>query len=817
MKRLPVSGIIVFFTIILYCNNIRAQLYGANTLAVFTTTFSNDSLILHNSDPDHNAFDPVLLISKNPTTCNGSEGSIVFGGLTPNTSYQVSYNHDGVTIGPVTMVSDAAGELTIAGLNKGAYDSFIFNSSSGNTQLLNGTNLSDPNIIPIFGTFASVCEGDQPPPLPLASTNGIPGTWSPAVVDNRNSGSYTFTPAPGTCGRPITINIVVRRRTVPVFSFGTSLTFCQGASVTVPVLPNTSLDPITGTWNPAVVDPNNSGTYAFTPTSGGCVTGTTFTVTVNPNITPTFSFGATATICEGDAVVVLPNTSLNGITGTWNPAMVSNTASGTYTFTADPGQCAPSITYTVTVNPRTTPTFIFGTSLTICSGGTVPVLPTTSDNVNGITGSWSPAVVSNTASGTYTFTPSSNPCAPPVTFTVTVNPNVTPSFTFGASAIVCENDPVVTLPNTSVNNVIGAWAPAVVSNTASGTYRFTPDAGQCATPVTYTVTVFPKTTPTFSFGPTLTICSGEPVPVLPTTSDNAVNPVTGTWSPAVVSNTSSGTYTFTSSTNPCAPQVTFTVTVNPIVTPSFSFGTSQSVCINDPAPLLPTGSVNGITGTWSPAVVDNQNSGTYTFTPDPGQCAVSTTFTFQVNPIPSIINSIEKDTSIYDGTVLPEYAFTVNDPAGDIRWSNSNSLIGLDASGTGRIPSFKAVNMTYLPVSATVTATPFINGCSGTTSQSFKITVLPLAKEVFVPNVFSPNGDGKNDQLFIYSNYIVTVQMHIFNQWGEQIAMLNSTNQGWDGKYKGTSQPVGVYMYVLKALLKDGRNVNMKGSITIIR
>lgn len=790
MKRcLPVSCIIIFFTITLCCNYSLAN------------------------EPDNNAFDPVLSISKNPTTCNGSEGSIVFSSLTPNTSYQVSYNHDGVTIGPLTIVSDATGELSLTGLNKGEYSNFVFNSSSGNTQLLNGTDLSDPKIIPLFGSFAAICAGDVAPSLPAMSNNSIPGTWSPSVVDNQNSGTYTFTPAPGTCGKTVTVNIVVTQKEVAVFPFGTSLLFCTGGTATVPLLPNTSTNSITGTWNPAVVDPNNSGTYVFTATSPGCVTGTTFTVTVNPTITPAFSFSPTASICEGDAVVTLPNTSLNGITGTWSPAVVSNTANGTYTFTADAGQCATPVTYTVTVTPKTTPTFSFGTSLTICSGGTVPAaLPTTS--TNGISGTWTPAVVSNTASGTYTFTPSSNPCSPPVTFTVTVNPIVPPSFTFGASAIVCEGDPVVTLPNTSVNGITGTWSPAVVSNTASGTYTFTPDPGQCATPATYTVTVFPKTTPTFSLSPTLTICAGGTVPVLPTTSNNGL---IGTWTPAVVSKTASGTYTFTSSTNPCAPAVTFTVTVNPVVTPTFSFGASQSVCINDPAPVLPAVSVNGITGTWSPAVVDNQNSGTYTFTPDAGQCAVAATFTYQVNPIPSITNSIEKDTSVYDGTVLPQYNFTVNDPAGAIRWANSNALVGLGTSGTGAIPSFTAVNMTYLPVTAIVTATPFINGCSGTTSQSFKITVLPLSKEVFVPNVFSPNGDGKNDQLFIYSNYIVTVEMHIYNQWGEHISTLNSTNQGWDGKYKGTFQPVGVYMYVLKALLKDGRKVNLKGSITLIR
>jgi hypothetical protein len=49
------------------------------------------------------------------------------------------------------------------------------------------------------------------------------------------------------------------------------------------------------------------------------------------------------------------------------------------------------------------------------------------------------------------------------------------------------------------------------------------------------------------------------------------------------------------------------------------------------------------------------------------------------------------------------------------------------------------------------------------------------------------------------------------------MATLTGTNQGWDGKYKGVAQPVGVYLYVLKGVLKDGRTVRMKGSITLIR
>ena len=181
-----------------------------------------------------------------------------------------------------------------------------------------------------------------------------------------------------------------------------------------------------------MVDNQNYGEYTFTPNPAQCAISTTVEVYVIPNITPRFNFGTSLTICAGGTVPVLPGYSNEGLTGTWSPAVVSTTASGVYTFTADAGQCAVPATFTVTVNPTITPAFTFGSSLTICNGSVVPTLPTTS--TNGISGAWSPSVVSNTTSGVYTFTADAGQCAVPATFTVTVNPTITPSFSFGSSS-----------------------------------------------------------------------------------------------------------------------------------------------------------------------------------------------------------------------------------------------------------------------------------------------------------------------------------------------------------------------------------------------
>src|SRR5690606_31224065 len=120
---------------------------------------------------------------------------------------------------------------------------------------------------------------------------------------------------------------------------------------------------------------------------GQCATSATMTVTVDSQITPTFA--QVAPICSGGSFT-LPNTSDNGYTGTWAPA-INNAATTLYTFTPTAGQCVTTTTMTVTVDPQITPTFTQVAA--ICSGGSF-TLPTTSDN--GFTGTWSPAI-NNTA------------------------------------------------------------------------------------------------------------------------------------------------------------------------------------------------------------------------------------------------------------------------------------------------------------------------------------------------------------------------------------------------------------------------------------
>ncbi|MNK31437.1 hypothetical protein D3C87_498730 [compost metagenome] len=399
-----------------------------------------------------------------------------------------------------------------------------------------------PTVTPAFNQIPAICSGGSFT-LPATSTNGISGTWTPAV-NNTATTTYTFTPNSGSCGATtVTMTVTVNSSsTIPAFNQVPVI--CPGASFT---LPTTSTNGISGTWSPAV---NNTATttYTFTPAAGQCASTTTMTVSVNNTLT-TPSFNQVPAFCPG-ASFTLPTTSTNGINGTWSPA-VNNTATTTYTFTPAAGQCASTTTMTVSVNNTlTTPSF--NQVPAICPGGTF-TLPTTS--TNGINGTWSPAV-NNTVTTTYTFTPAAGQCASTTTMTVTVNTVLTtPSF--NQVPAICSGG-TFTLPTTSTNGINGTWSPAV-NNTVTTTYTFTPAAGQCASTTTMTVDVNTGVIP--SFTPIAAICSGGTI-TLPAFSNDGIS---GTWSPAV-NNTVTTTYTFTPTSGQCVQTVTMTVAVNAVNT-----------------------------------------------------------------------------------------------------------------------------------------------------------------------------------------------------------------------------------------------------------
>jgi hypothetical protein len=525
-----------------------------------------------------------------------------YGGTSPSYQWKVNGNNVGTNSPSYTTTTLTDGSTISCVMTSNAVCAFPATVTS------NVVNIAVSGLItPGFTQIPAVCSG-QSFSLPSSSDNGITGIWTPALNTTATT-TYTFTPDSGQCASTTTMTVTVNNVT-PAFTQISAV--CLGQSF---ALPTTSNNGIIGAWSPAI---NNTATttYTFTPNAGQCASTVTMTVAVNTgNVVPTFT--QVAPVCPGQTFV-LPAASNNGITGTWSPG-VNNTATTTYTFTPNAGQCTSTTTMTVTVNTNSVLP-AFSQVAAICPGQTF-VLPAASNN--GITGTWSPGV-NNTTTTTYTFTPNAGQCASTTTMTVTVNTNsVLPAFS--QVAAICPGQTFV-LPSISNNGITGTWSPGV-NNSATTTYTFTPNAGQCASEVTMTVTVNTgNVVPAFT--QVEAICSGQ-IFVLPTTSNNGV---TGTWSPAV--NTMATTiYTFTPNTGQCASTTTMTVAVNNSTLPTF---TQVAAICSGQSFTLPATSNNGISGTWSPAI-NNTITKTYTFTPNVGQCASTTTMTVTVNASNSII------------------------------------------------------------------------------------------------------------------------------------------------------------------------------------
>ena len=343
-----------------------------------------------------------------------------------------------------------------------------------------------------------------------------------------------------------------------------------------------------------------------------CGDPSTQSVTINVIDGTTPLFDQVPQICQGDTLNSLPSTSIEGISGAWAPAL-DNTSTTTYNFTPDTGQCASDTTMTIVVEQTTTPSF---TQIDpICEGDTFTI-PSTSNE--GITGNWSPAV-DNALTTEYTFAPTAGQCASNATMTVVVEQATTPNFT--QLEPVCNGNSFI-LVSTSNEGISGTWSPAI-NNTLTTEYTFTPDPGQCALSATMTVVIEAITTP--SFAAIDSVCEGDTINELPTSSNEGI---TGNWSPAL-DNTLTTTYTFTPDPNQCASTANTIITV--IANSSSNFNQLDPICEGDTF-TLPSTSNEGITGTWSPAV-DNALTTEYTFAPTAGQCATEAVMTVTVIPL----------------------------------------------------------------------------------------------------------------------------------------------------------------------------------------
>jgi gliding motility-associated-like protein len=503
----------------------------------------------------------------------------------------------------------------------------------------------NPEVTPLFEPIDPVCQYSVPPELPAVSTNGITGTWEPPTINTDEEGTftYTFTPDnPEQCAIETTIEVVIVEEILPEFDpIGP---FCQYS--TAPELPDISLNAITGYWDPPEISTDEPGifTYTFIPDDPSqCAIETTMDVTIDPEIVP--QFDPVDPMCQYADPPVLPNISLNGITGNWDPPLISTDEAGTFTYTFipdDPSQCGTETTMDVTIDPEMLP--VFEPIDPVCQYSVPPELPAVS--TNGITGTWDPPVINTDEEGTftYTFTPD-NPeqCAIETNIEVVIVEEILPEF--DPIGPFCQYSITPELPGISLNGITGYWDPPEISTDEAGTFTYTfipDDPSQCAIETTMDVTIDPEIVP--QFDPVDPMCQYADPPVLPNIS---LNGITGNWDPPLISTDEAGTFTYTfipDDPSQCGTETTMDITIDDEILPVFD--SIAPMCIYSDPPALQEVSNNGITGYWNPPVIETSIPGTkiYIFTPDPDQCALEQTLEITIHELP-VCGIIGSDTA----------------------------------------------------------------------------------------------------------------------------------------------------------------------------
>lgn len=707
----------------------------------------NDTVFVNNSGENFKAYFAITeqpaFIFENPTTCDGSEGSITISNLNANSVYLFSYSDDGDTIGPNSITADENGNYLISDLNAGIYSDFNFIINNCTTTSNISINLTDPIVNPPTSVGnQTVCEASPIQTLTANATtsDGSIIVWYDAEID----GNIITNPTLETVGsityyaeaQNETSNCISSTRTAVTLTINpapnaptgeTTQTICSPLAV-IFTLNNLIVNGANLQWYadlegtiplPSDTPLANNTTYYVTQTVDGCESNEYLAVLVilNQFVTPTFAFESELTICENENVPVLELISTNGIEGSWNPSSIDSTQDGMYTFFPT-DECATSFTLTVTITSPAIPTFNFENEITICTVAQAPILPIT-DN-NGISGEWSPAVISEENGNTYTFTPNENQCAD-----------------------------IFTL------NVI--------------------------------ISLFPS--PVFNFGNTITICSGDDVPVLPEVDNNGIN---GFWNPAVIDNTAGNTYAFIVNDSECASNFTLVVTVNQPTTPTFSL--PESVCFNSESFSLPTISDNGIEGVWNPSEINTTQEINYIFTPNSTFCADEITTSFIIIDEFSI-SFVEK---CENNEFSVEAIIDENIVGTNYVWMNENNqTIGSNSPFLNVTQYIRSTTETEtFPLNFSVTVTNS-DGCISSQSLSIENIFCGIQKGI------SPNGDNLND--FFDLALLDVEKLSIFNRYGRKVYSLNNYTNQWYGQTDdGKELPSATYYYVIE--FKNGES-----------
>ena len=718
-----------------------------------------------------------------------------------------------------------------------------------------------PNPSPGTNGTASLCANATSVNL-FDSLGGAPdagGTWSPVltsgtgVFDPAVDAAGTYTYSINDCsGNPQTADVIVTIIALPNTGSNGAISLCTTDPATDLFNQLGGSPDVGGTWSPAmtsgtgVFDPavDPAGTYTYTVTNSCGSSNNDVVVTISANPSP--GTNGTASLCANAAPINLFD-SLGGAPsagGTWSPALTSGTgvfdpavdAAGTYTYSINDCSGNPQtadVIVTVTPLPNTGS----NGAISLCPGDPATDLFNQLGGTPDAGGTWSPALTSGTgvfdpavdAAGTYTYTVT-NSCGSSnndVVVTITANPSPGTNGTL----TICSNAGSTDLFNQlgGSPSTGGTWSPALASGTgvfdpavdAAGTYTYT--VIDCSgNPQTADVVVTVNPAPNSGIDGAISLCNTDPATDLFNQLGGTPD-AGGTWSPAMASGTgvfdpavdAAGTYTYTV-TNSCGSSSNnVVVTVTSCTLPTAGYIVSndticEGVCVDF---------TDQSTGATSWQWTFNGGSPGSSTAQNPVNICFNTAGTFTIEQIVTNSNGSDTTTSsiVVNSTPIIDAGPDVTIELGQ---STTLNATGTNGTYTWSPPTWLDCFICTSPVSTpdeTITYTVIVvdsNGCSATDD----VTVfVDYDNVIFIPNIFSPNGDGHNDVLYVRGKGVQTLQFFIYDRWGEKVFETEDMNIGWDGTFRGKKMNNAVFVYYVQATFEDGSEVSQKGDITLIR
>ena len=742
-----------------------------------------------------------FLVTFTNTTLNGQTYLWDFGD--GSTSANTNPTHTYVTPGTYNIVLYAYNNQT-CNLSDTAYGSV--------------TVVAPPTIIPMPDTF--VCFGNS---VQLNATGGgLTYTWTPATYLNNPNISNPIA-APDT-----TTQYIVEVSNAYCSSYDTVIvnvvqayitqsgptTFCAGDSVIL----DAGAGHLTYSWsngqNTQVIIVKTSGNYIVTTTDvNGCISKDTMLVIVQPAVIA--NAGNDTLICIGNSAILnatggtsylwTPATGLSNV-NIANPTATINTNTQ-YVVLVTTGICSDYDTVNVFVDTNITSItplgpipFCIGSSVTLDAGlGYTNYLWSTGQNTQTIT--------VNTTGNYWVSTLNPNGCVGQDTIAVTVLPPVLANA--GNDTMICLGDSIQLLASGGISYT---WTPATgLSNTNTAnpyakplvttTYIVDVFNGGCSAKDTITITVQDNITQITPLGPTM-FCIGGSVVL-----DAGAGHSTYLWSTGQITQTitvtQSGNYSVqTLNANGCDATDTISILALPILDAYNDTG----ICEGESAQIFATG---GISFTWIPVIgLDNPSSSSPTATPSQTTtyylvsnetCNPTDSVTITIFPLPQVDAGADQYIDFGDRAYLNASGNSV------YRWSPDKWLNCTVCPSPVSIPDS---TITYY---VTVTSA---EGCTAVDSVTVFVKQVPA---IFVPNAFTPNGNGTNEFFAPKFTNMKEVEVKIFDRWGEMIASWNDLNGHWDGTYKGRIVQQDVYVWVIDATDIYDKKTKRTGTVTVVK